>query len=372
MAGLYILILLIYATIDQMRPSVIIEAIHDHVLASRARQLDLIRATRREATPGEWHDRSSVRLEDDGFVTWLDVETLAEAAGKAGAEVILRVTIGQYVSFGDEVAEIRSRTLGAAAPLRPVIEQAIHWARRRDLDHDPAFGLEQLHTIGWTSISTSKSNPAPGLLVIRSLRDLLARWSADGDPREAAPADNRPGPVVYEDNVLAQLLDALESLGVVASESMQHQSIAEVFRTFAVLLDRMTPDVRRRSADIVRRLISCLGEHVLTAELESAIDAAAGALARNGQVETAEALRSARDELARSIGRLNNRSSRVPAGGVIRIGSDLGRLEWSIGSQIVGSRISGRATGSGLLKFEIPPSEMHPAERRSTGLNWSR
>lgn len=42
-AALYMLIVLIYTTIDQMRPVVIIKSIHDHTLLARDRQLDLLR-----------------------------------------------------------------------------------------------------------------------------------------------------------------------------------------------------------------------------------------------------------------------------------------------------------------------------------------
>lgn len=60
--------------------------------------------------------------------------------------------------------------------LESLIRKAVSLEYQRDLDTDPAYGIEQLVTIGWTSISTAKSNPGPGLLAIWNLRDLLARW----------------------------------------------------------------------------------------------------------------------------------------------------------------------------------------------------
>jgi len=45
--ALYLLLLLFYTTINQMRPVEIIETIHDHILAAREQQLPLLRKTRR-------------------------------------------------------------------------------------------------------------------------------------------------------------------------------------------------------------------------------------------------------------------------------------------------------------------------------------
>ncbi|MGH7263928.1 MAG: hypothetical protein ACREMB_03605 [Candidatus Rokuibacteriota bacterium] len=113
----------------------------------------------------------------------------------------------------------------------------------------------------------------------------------------------------------ARLLEALESLAVVASESLQHQSLAEVVRTVAVMFDRLPPRHLRRAEDLVLRSVSALGEHVLTAELDAALSDLVSALAGADRLETAAAVRTARDTLARSVGRLNSRSTRVPAEG---------------------------------------------------------
>ena len=60
--------------------------------------------------------------------------------------------------------------------------------------------------------------------------------------------------------------------------------------------------------DIVLRTLSALGEHVLTAELESAIDGLVATLKRAGSTGTATALDTAMQQLARSIGRLGAKS----------------------------------------------------------------
>lgn len=85
--------------------------------------------------------------------------------------------------------------------------RAYRLERQRDLDNDPAFGVEQLVNIAWTSISTAKSNPAPGLLIIRSLRDLLARWACDTDGDEITEGEEAL-PIVYPDALLSEMMDA--------------------------------------------------------------------------------------------------------------------------------------------------------------------
>ena len=175
-AALYMLIFLIYSTINQMRPVVILRSIHGHTLMARTIQLDLMRRTRREPRL-QGDPIAHVTAECNGSVTRLDFATIASAVAGSSAEVVILPSIGDYVTFGDPIAEIRAATPGRdVLELDRVIRTAVEVEEQRDLDGDPAFGIEQIVTIGWTSISTAKSNPDPGLLAIFDLRDLLARW----------------------------------------------------------------------------------------------------------------------------------------------------------------------------------------------------
>jgi uncharacterized membrane protein len=323
MVALCLLLLLLFTTINQMRPVEIVDAIHDRTLGARQRQLPLLRATRPVprlagaiAVP--------VPTEDHGFVVRVDVGPISAAAQRVGGEVevVLLVTVGTFVAFQDVIAEVRAPTAAAAAAVGKAVQAAIRVERHRDLDTDPAFGIEQLATIAWTSISTSKSNPAPGLAAIRSLRDLMAHWSleegqatpsGDGQAADDSPSPTPPAPVVYADDVFPQLLDAFESLAVCSTESMQHQCFAEIARTFAVMFDRLPAAQRPRAEDLIQRIISGLGDHVLTAELDAALAALVGALERAGSAGSAAAVTVARARLQTSVGTLNSRATRVPS-----------------------------------------------------------
>lgn len=117
--------------------------------------------------------------------------------------------------------------------------------------------------------------------------------------------------IVYRDNVPEQLMDAFESLVVVASESMQRQTYAEVLRTLSGIFPDLPPSLQERAADVVLRSLSALGEHVLVRDIDEALSSIAAVLSRSGRTKSADAIRSAHAELAFGIGRLNARSVRV-------------------------------------------------------------
>ena len=312
--ALYMLVLLIYTTIDQMRPVVIIKAIHNRTLLARECQLHFLRHSRRSSRV-EGGVAIPVTADQNGFLAQLNIAAIEKAVAQIGceAEVVVLISFGDYVAFGDPIAEIRADFATDISPLVPVVKAAISLEEQRDLDTDPGFGIEQLLTIGWTSISTAKSNPHPGLLACWSLRDLLARWLGTedrfGTGLDIAAA--RTTPVVYVDAVPEQLLKAFESLAVVASESMQHQCVAEIYRTFATAFRDLPAPLRKQAEDFLLRSLSALGEHVLTSTLDAAVSTLADALADAGRSHCADTIRAARRQLGMSIGRLNSRSTRA-------------------------------------------------------------
>ena len=308
--ALYLLLLLIYSTISQMRPTEILKTIHDHTLRARERQLTLIGRTRRSSRLPE-QGAIPVHARHDGFVLSIDLDAIAAGLRHVSApvEIVFEVSIGSYVVYQDRIAEVRAERAGDVARVASCVERSTRLGRQRDLDNDPAYGIEQLATIAWRSISTSQQNPAPGIATINNLHDLLARWArAEDDETQEGRL-----PVVYPDNVMVRLFGAFESLAVVASESMQSQVYAEIVRTFALVFDRLPLPDQGRATDLLLRTIPGLGDHILTTDLDDALTSLTGALDRAGCLDVATAFRTARTELAQSIGTLNSRSTRVPA-----------------------------------------------------------
>lgn len=99
--ALTLMILLLYTTINQMRPAVVIEAIHDHILLARERQQVRLPATRR--APRLSAAATPVRAWTHGYVTKMRLDALGGAARRARgeAEVVLLAPIGTFVAFED-------------------------------------------------------------------------------------------------------------------------------------------------------------------------------------------------------------------------------------------------------------------------------
>jgi uncharacterized membrane protein len=313
LVALVVIVLLLYSTLNQMRPIRIAEAIHDLTLAARERQIPLLQRTLRAPTFAGAPASLPVHAEGNGHVTRVRLERIADHLGAARGrvEVVLLVSVGSYVTFDDVIAEIRAENRAEAEQVARSTWSAVELERQRDFRLDAAFGVDQLATIGWTSISTSKSNPAPGAAAVRNLRDLLARWSVAIHDA----AEDPPLPVVYPDTLLQDAVAALESLGVVSSESLQHQSCAEVLSSFATLLPRLPIDVRLATVGSVRRLLPSLGDHVLTGVLDSALLELEAVLRRIGELSVAGEVRRARDAMARDVGTLQARGTRGRSSG---------------------------------------------------------
>lgn len=311
--ALYLLILLIYSTIDQMRPVMIVENIRRHTERARAVQLEFLRKTRVALPPGAASSASAgIVARECGYITAIDVNMLCDAAlrhSRANAIVVLR-SIGDYVSVGEDLLEVHLDAGGLDERATELLLEAVKFDHQRDLDSDASYGIEQLTTIGWTSTSTAKSNPQPGMLACWNLRDLIGIWYGPG--AVGVERCDTGFPVVYTDSVPIDLLRALESLAIVASESMQHQTIASVYGSLAFALRYLPPEQVGLVADIGRRSLSALGEHVLTRPLEEALQRLADALEGRGEVAVASEVRAACAELAKSLGTLHSRASRSP------------------------------------------------------------
>ncbi|HSN30482.1 MAG TPA: DUF2254 family protein, partial [Kofleriaceae bacterium] len=267
LVALLMMITMLYSTITQMRPVVIISAIHAHVLRARGAQRTLIARTRRRPRRADLPVEITADL--GGFVTSIDVDALASIARDVGGEVELTVSIGGFVATGDVIALWRGGLDGER--IERATRRAVHIERRRDITRDPAYGIEQLQTIGWSAISSAKHNQEAGLLCIRLLRDVLGCWAASGD-LDVIEQDARHAEVavVYRDNVAANLLEAFELLGMVTAESFQQQCLAAVLDSFSAVYGRLSARSRERADQLLLHLLAPLAEQTLTSTLDNA------------------------------------------------------------------------------------------------------
>ena len=314
-SALCLIIVMIYNTIDQMRPQQIIHFIHGKVLEARGEDLRLLAATRR-ASRQDWPIAALVRSRESGYVVGFDlarIEKVIRQHAPGVVEIDFDISVGSYRAVHDPLFRVRCApgfTLAAETreTIVAVTLSALAYDDGRDLRHDSTYGIHQLSIIAWTSVSTSKSNPSPGLSVIQALRDIISQWST-GEPH--TPEDPTSS-IVYTDVAPTTATDALEAVIVAASESIQSQTLTEAVTTLGILLRHVEQPTSERLADIANRTLSSLGEHVLTRQLEAALADLAKALAERGFVTVAGAVSKALADLAASLGKLNSRSTRVP------------------------------------------------------------
>lgn len=245
-----------------------------------------------------------------GYITHIDITKINAAIKRVTdeAEVVLQVSIGHFVAYQDQIGYVLGADIKDMEKISRTVCDAVRIELQRDIDMDPNDGLNQLETIAWTSISTAKSNPQPGLLTIRSLRDIWARWAVEtyDPPKEIYP-------IVYADDVPDKLLNTFETLAIVSSESIQHQNFIEVLRTFSAVYERLNEGQQKRVQDIVLRILSAMGDFVLTAPLEAELQLLITTFssAPHPCHDTIKAIEEARNKFRLSTGKLNSRSTRV-------------------------------------------------------------
>ncbi|WP_168215253.1 DUF2254 family protein [Micromonospora sp. MH33] len=236
------LLALVYTTIDQMRPVNVLGQIRDRTLRARQLELPLIVRTRRQELSAD-PVRATYRSTTSGYVTRIDLDRLAGALHQVPrAEVHLHVTLGGHLAFGDVMATVRNDDRAGAERVADEVGASIVIGASPDLDSDASTGIEELANIAWTSGSTAKHNPETARRAIHALRDVAARWLAEGPPEAQAP----PLAVVYQDADLDQVLDVFYSLLVVSHESQQHMTAAQVLEAYGRLLGQAGPGVRDR------------------------------------------------------------------------------------------------------------------------------
>jgi len=308
--GLCLLVVLIYSTVDQMRPSVIIESLRDHTLAARERSLALLRRTRRTSqspAPVQF----TVFAQRDGFLQNLRLDRLAQALADLrdpAAEIEVLHPIGTFVAYDDQLAVIRGGDRETASALAGRIQEALVLRSERDLQVDAAYGIVELQSIAWTTASSAKSTPEPPRLVINALRDLLGRWIA-GTPERGEPATSEPVAVVYPDRLHRDVIDALVTTGIASNESLQHVVAISAFDALRQLLPRARGETREQVLDAIRTLLPALSDVLLTPRLEDALDALRRALEEHGAREVAAETSTALSLKQKEKGRVRSAAS---------------------------------------------------------------
>lgn len=312
--ALFLLIVLIYSSINQMRPAVIVDAVHDLTLSAREKQLEFLSNTRRRSSDDS-KEKYPVHIKHHGFFVGINIDAVNQAVEDSGeeCEVVLFFSIGEFIAYDSIFAEVKADTQEAAKPVIRAVQEYVDLAATRNIQTDPAFGVNQLENIAWTSISTSKSNPGTAQQAIYSIQDIMVHICT----KEEVENEN-PTHVVYIDDVPGVIFGTLETLAVATSQSMQHHTLALILRSLALVWSRLPDELKQHGEKTILRLISLLGDHVLTKELDSSISELIFVLNKDKKVGIAQLLQEARNSLAESLGNLNSRYTRALQFGKLR------------------------------------------------------
>ncbi len=307
--SLLLLVALIYTTLDQSRPTAIIGTIHDATIKARQDQLDRLKKVR--IVENRPHGGDAIHSREYGYLSRIRFDKLQKCAeADPDRTIVLERSLGAPVCKGQQIASvIGGRPLSQDE--RDGIHDALRITKRRQLLDDPTFGLDQLGNVGWTSVSTAKSNPAAGLIAIHALNDLLFRWGAEEHLEVPGDPDSQ---IVYRDTLTDHIACAYEGLMVVASESMQHQSLAEVSKGIARAFPKLSEGMQEKLVRAVEGSLSALGDHVPTDVLCHELERLEEVFREHGHPRAAAKLHKAWELLANARGELHARSDRVPQG----------------------------------------------------------
>ncbi len=118
-------------------------------------------------------------------------------------------------------------------------------------------------------------------------------------------------PIVYRDNVMQKLLEAFENLGVVTSESMQHQNFCRILDFLNLAYFKLEKEHQLRLENVILTMLSVMGDHAFTASLDKSLIETIGVMTKAERFEIANAIKEAHFKLKQTHGKLNSRGSRV-------------------------------------------------------------
>ena len=239
--ALVVLLMLIHASVDQMRPESVMRSIHELALEARESELRLLGSTTMERKTSLDTPERQVNVLDSGYVVTIDLPQLARVANAVGehSEILIEGRLGEYMVFGDVVARLVGVDPQDDSHDADVLS-AFGIDDVRDVDAESGYALDQLENIAWATGTSAGQSPNTAIAAIRSLSDLLGRWLVSGE-RDRSDRSKEPEelPIVYTDGAVARGLAALSNLVVATAESRQAQTCAELIRSFARLAPRL-------------------------------------------------------------------------------------------------------------------------------------
>jgi hypothetical protein len=289
------LLVMIYGTIDQLRPSSAAWSIHELAQAARARQAPLLarcRTQRQLSATGI----TPVLSANSGYVVRIDGHELEAAVQRARGEieVELVVTMGTHVMTGGVLARVRGEDDTGRDTVAEGVLEAFTLGRVRDIDRDASYGADQLGSMAWSAAGGSQ-DPEAALVAIHSLGILLRSWGTE-DVHTAEEFGGRL-PVVYPDDAVTKIIDGLLGLIPAAERTAQHQTTGGVLITIARVLPQLAETPQRTAIDRLERVLPTSMHQTLTGEMDRALETLRESLTTSGYADRARRVRQLHEEL---------------------------------------------------------------------------
>lgn len=137
-----------------------------------------------------------VPARQSGYLQFVQIQRLIEAADEAGGRLRLLVAPGTWVQAGVPCAALESSTGDAGADperLAQAVEDAFGLGHERSMAEDVAFGIQQLVDIAIKALSPSVNDPTTAMNCIDRLVQILVAAGANPDPPRVFTGVDRPG-----------------------------------------------------------------------------------------------------------------------------------------------------------------------------------
>lgn len=271
-AALFVaLLIFVYTTVDQIRPSSTVWMLQQLAIQARIGQQPLLARCRAQPQLTD-APVTEVTAGTTGYIVHIDGNLLARALQPVcdTTEVELHVVMGDHVVPGRLLAEVRGDDAAERDRLAEAVLDALTVGRMRDLDRDAAHAVDQLSSMAWSATAVS-GDPEGARIAVEGLHSLLMNVR-DHDNHHAAGDYGGPLPLVYRDPVTSKILDGLTSVIAASGQSGQHQTCSTVLMSLSRSLAQFDPHDQKVAFDRLQRVLPTVLTHVFTSEMERAFD----------------------------------------------------------------------------------------------------
>lgn len=184
---------------------------------------------------------------------------------------------------GALLAHVRAEDPDEREYLTGVVLTSVVLGGMQDLDRDAGHAIDQLAAMSWSAAS---ADPQSCRFALNALRSLLAQWG----PMKTPDPDRFGGPlpIVYDDEVLQKLIDALVGVIIASCTACQHQTCSLILTILAEALPRLETTGQNLVVDRLHRVLPSVTGQTLTREMDEAFDRIRDALEHAGYLEELE------------------------------------------------------------------------------------